>query len=328
MSALIMTAWVALLVGLPGQAIDRGETLERPWDSVESVRVVVAGSGDGADGIPRELRAELRIAKDGYLYLDWAHGNDATWSHDPYRVVLSIHEDVVTQEIPYRRVVVKYPVASLGRKAEELSSQAIWAVLGWWPEGLPVPCPRVHDVPTDVKHVVDDAGYRVLSEGDVLVARSEVEEIGFSLGHGLAIQYRIWRDEEHGHVLSSMYVDSFRQLAPEVWFPQEFRVLRHNPEDETETRLVQYRVLDARVNDLGAEDFDLVLPPGTYLVDADGGGGGQQIVPGGFDLMEAQVDLIRSNRARSGWPGRSNILGALGGVATYLVYALLRRKAP
>lgn len=74
----------------------------------------------------------------------------------------------------------------------------------------------------------------------------------------------------------------------------------------------------SRVNDSTPADFAFVPPPGTYLVDTDGNGGGRQIVPGGFDLMRSFVGVVRSPNTQAGVPTLPMILGAVAGLAAYL----------
>lgn len=295
--------------------------MARSWDRVRSLRVVTVAAGEGREEGLREVRTELRISGDGSLYFDYAHGDGETYELDPNRARLFLREGTVFEEIPFRRVVSRYPVASMPpNRALEL--QPIWPLLAWWPEGSPLSCPEVHGHSITLPPLDSSDSSGDDPDSDALFLRTAHEEVELSREHGLAVRRRSWRDAQTGRLLSSMEVEEFFEVAPGVWFPLRYVVRRHSQENEREERIVRYRVLEASVDDLEPEDFVFHPPPGTFLIDAAERAGGRQLVPGGFDLMSAYVELLRRARPAGGARRPSTgpwIWGGVVGLATWLL---------
>lgn len=293
---------------------------QRSWDHVRSLRVVTQASGINGDGQTSRLYAEVRISNEGALYFENAHGDEASRLFDLNRTRLYLREGIVTEEIPSRRVVVEYPFK---RSAiDRVERYPIWAVLGWWPEDFPSSCPMVHEAPTRLLLSTEAAGPPETEEAkETITVRTPRELIELSRSHGLAIARRTWFTLDSSRPLTTMVVDEFFEIAPDVWFPRIFRVLRHNPNQSDEVRTVTFEVIEARIDDLNPSDFTFDPLPGTYLVDADGNGGGRQIAPGGFDLMRSFVRLIRSTNTPSVERNYVQLFGALSGIIAFLVVA-------
>jgi hypothetical protein len=296
------------------------DELPRPWDRVSSLRVVVQAHGSRAAGEISRLRNALRISSEGAIYFEQAHGDESSWQSDLNRRKLFLKNGVITEEVSSRRVAVEYP---FNRSAiDGVERYPLWAMLGWWPDGFPFECPRMHGSPTSLLDVINESEQTTIERsGDYIIVSTPRESVELSLSHGLAIAQRIWFDADTRRPITTMVADDFVEIAPGIWLPWAFRVLWHDPERSSEVRTVTFQVTEAGVNDATASDFIFKPSPGTYLVNADGSRDGRQIEPGGFDLMLAFVRLIRSRTPKGDDTDRVVALGIIAGILTYLLVA-------